>query len=61
MGFEEIIKDKEELIKTVLKLLEDKEAKAKLDLTGVNFHIGNSEVKVDGSIHLTFIPIEKKK
>jgi hypothetical protein len=60
MGFEEIIKDKEELIKTFLKLLEDKEAKAKLDLSGVEFHIGKSAVRVEGSIHITFIPLEKK-
>ncbi len=61
MGFEQIIKDKEELIKTILKLVEDKEARTKLSLKGVEFHVGKSLVRMNGTVEITFIPLEEKR
>lgn len=61
MDLEKIIENKEEFLKTLLKVLEDKEAKAKLNFNGVKFHIGKSAIKIDGSIDITFIPLEEKK
>lgn len=61
MAIEEILKDKEELINTVLKLLEGREAKATLDLDGISFKVGSSAVNVDGKLQLTFVPIDKSK
>lgn len=61
MAIEEILKDKEELIQTVLSLLEGREAKATLNLEGIKFKIGKSSVAVNGKVNLTFVPMEKKK
>lgn len=61
MAIEDILKDKEELINTVLKLLEGREAKATLDLDGISFRVGKSTVAVDGKLQLTFIPVDRVK
>lgn len=58
---EEIINNKEELIMKVLQILEGKETKTKLSLDGVQFSVGNSKVKVDGSVEFTIVPFAKKK
>lgn len=59
--FEELIKNKEEILISLLKVLEGKEAKAKVNLDGVKFKIGNSSVKMEGVVEFTFVPIEDKK
>lgn len=61
MGIEKIISDKEELIHAVLKLVEGKEARAKLNLKGVEFHVGKSAVRMNGTVEITFIPLEEKR
>lgn len=61
MALEDILKDKEELINTMLKLLEGREARATLDLDGISFKLGKSTVAVNGKLQLTFIPVEKIK
>ena len=58
---EEILKNKEELLIKFLQIIEGKEAKAKVDLGGVEFHIGDSTIKVKGEVELSFIPVKKKK
>jgi len=58
---EEILKNKEELIVALLKVLEGKETRAKVRLDGVKFNIGKSVVKMEGEVEFTFVPIEDKK
>ncbi len=59
--FEEIVKNKEELVMKILQILEGKETKTKINLDGVEFNIGNSKVSVDGSVEFTIVPFAKKK
>ena len=58
---EEILKNKEELLVALFKVIEGKEARAKVNLNGVKFNIGKSSVKMEGTIELTLVPIEEKK
>jgi hypothetical protein len=58
---EEVLKNKEDLIVALFKVLEGKEARAKVNLNGVKFNIGKSSVKMEGSIEFTVVPIEKQK
>ena len=57
---EEILANKEELLVALLKVLEGKETRATLDLNGVTFKVGQSRVVMEGSIQLTFVPLESK-
>lgn len=52
---------KEEIIETILKMVEGKEARAKINLDGVKFKVGKSQVQLSGAIELTFVPLEKKR
>lgn len=58
---EEIIKNKEDILVAFLKVLEGKEARAKVSLNGVKFKAGKSAVKMEGEIIFTFIPIESRR
>ena len=58
---EEIIKNKEEILVAFLKVLEGREAKAKVNLDGVKFKVGKSAVKMEGVVEFTFVPLEEKK
>ncbi len=55
------ISEHSDFMEAFVKMLEGRQAKASLDLDGVQFHIGKSKVKVDGNVVVTFVPIEKKK
>jgi hypothetical protein len=59
--FEEIVKNKEELVMKILQILEGKETNTKLNLDGVEFSIGNSKVSVHGNVEFTIVPFVKKK
>ena len=56
---EEILANKEELLVALLKVLEGKETRATLDLNGVTFKVGQSRVVMEGSIQLTFVPLDR--
>ena len=58
---EEILKNKEELLIKLLDVLEGKEAKAKVNLDGVEFNLGESKVRLEGTLEFTFVPYEKGK
>ncbi|MHA2065616.1 MAG: hypothetical protein ACXABY_14670 [Candidatus Thorarchaeota archaeon] len=58
---EEILKNKEDLFIKLLEILQGKEASASIDLSGVQFHVGTSSVKLDGEIKITLIPKGGKK
>ncbi len=58
---EEVLKNKEDILVALLKVLEGKESKAKVRLDGVKFNVGSSSVNMEGSIEFTFVPIEEKK
>ena len=57
---EEILANKEELLVALLSVLEGKQTRATLDLNGVTFKVGQSKVVMEGSVSLTFVPIEGK-
>jgi hypothetical protein len=57
---EEILKNKEDIIVALLKVIEGKEARARVSLDGVKFHVGKSTVKMSGAIEFTFVPLEEK-
>jgi hypothetical protein len=58
---EEILKNKEDILVSFLKILEGKETRARVKLDGVQFHIGKSAVRMSGAIEFTFVPVEEKK
>lgn len=58
---EELVKNKEDLILTFMKIIEGKEAKAKINLDGVKFMAGETEVELDGSVTFTVVPFKEKK
>ena len=58
---EQLLTENRTVIEAFLKLLEGKESKAKIDLTGVKFNIGKSVVKAEGTLSLTLIPLSKAK
>ena len=58
---EEVLKNKEEILVALLKVLEGKESRARVNLDGVKFNIGKSTVKMEGEIELTFVPLENKR
>ena len=58
---EEVLKNKEEILVALLKVLEGKESRARVNLDGVKFNIGKSSVKMEGEIEFTFVPLEDKK
>ena len=53
---EEILNNKEELIVSFLKVMEGKEAKAKFNLDGIEFRIGDTKVEVNGAVELKVTP-----
>ncbi len=58
---EEILKNKEDILVALLKVLEGKESRARVKLDGVKFNIGSSSVKMEGEVEFTFVPIEERK
>lgn len=56
---EELLKHKEEILIKFLEILEGKESKAKIDLNGIELKVGESVIKLDGSIEFTLIPVKK--
>jgi len=58
---EEILANKQEILVALLKVIEGKQARAKVNLNGVKFNVGQSVVKMEGSIELSFVPLEGKK
>ena len=59
--FDEVVKNKEELLLKFFNILQGREAKTKLMLDGIELDFGKGKVKVDGSVELTFTPLSKKK
>lgn len=57
---EEILKNKEELLVKLLEVMEGKESRANINLDGVEFHVGQSLVKMKGNVELVFVPLEKQ-
>ncbi len=58
---EEIVKNKEEILINFLRVMEGKEATAKVNLDGVKFKVGDAWVKMDGEISFTLMPPKAKK
>jgi hypothetical protein len=58
---EEILKNKEEIIVNLIKLMEGKETQAKIDLNGVSFKVGDTKLMLNGSIDVDVVPVVKKK
>lgn len=58
---EEVVKHKEELLIKFLRIIEGKEAKAKVNLDGIEFKIGETAIKLNGLVEFTVVPFEKEK
>jgi hypothetical protein len=58
---EEILRNKEDILVALLKVIEGKESRARVKLDGVKFNVGNSSVRMEGAVEFTFVPIEDKK
>ncbi len=56
---EEVMKNKEELLASLLKVLEGKETRTEVSLDGIEFKLGDSKVQVQGRVEFTFVPIDK--
>ena len=50
-----------EFLPKLLEALEGKEARTRVNLDGVRFRIGKSEVELGGHLEITFVPLEKRK
>ena len=57
----ELMKNKEDLLIKLLDVLEGREAKASINLEGVEFLLGDSKVKLGGKVEVSFLPYSKKK
>jgi len=57
---EEVLKNKEEILINFLRVMEGKEATAKVNLDGVKFKVGDASVKLSGEIAFTLVPPKKK-
>jgi len=55
---EEILKNKEEILISLLKILEGKEASAAVNLDGVEITVGNTTVRLSGEIKFKVNPNE---
>ncbi len=49
------------LLKTIMKILEGREATTKLNLDNIKFNLGESSVRVNGSLEISVAPFSKKK
>ncbi len=58
---EELMKNKEDFLIKILDVLEGREAKASINLEGVEFMLGQSKVKLGGKVEVSFLPYGKKK
>lgn len=57
----EIVKNKEEFLLKILQIMQGKETRTNINLDGVEFNIGGSKVKMNGSIEFVVVPFAKKK
>lgn len=61
MGFfEDLLEDNIELLQKLVTLMEGKEAKADIKLDGVKFDVGQTEVKLGGTVKVTIVQKKKK-
>ncbi len=58
---EELLKNKEEILIKLLEVMEGKEAKARVNLDGIELSVGKSSIKLNGEIEFTFVPLQKKE
>ncbi|HJW97065.1 MAG TPA: hypothetical protein VJ485_02780 [archaeon] len=60
-SLEQILRNNEDLIIRFLEILEGKETKAKVNLDGISFKVGKTDVLVSGMVEFTVMPQKKKK
>ncbi|HLD57352.1 MAG TPA: hypothetical protein VJA47_03545 [archaeon] len=52
---EELLKNKEQLLLKALEFMEGKETSTKLNLSGIQFSLGNTQVKLSGEVEITLV------
>jgi len=57
----DIMKNKEDLLIKLLDVLEGREAKAAINLDGLEFMLGESKIRLGGKVEVSFLPYTKKK
>ncbi len=50
---QELLKNKEQMLLKVLEFMEGKETSTKLNLSGMQFNLGNTLVKLSGEVEIT--------
>lgn len=58
---EEVLENKEEIILKIFELIQGKEAKTKLKLNDIKLNIGDSALRVNGELEVSFVPFAKKR
>jgi hypothetical protein len=56
----QVLKNNEDLIIRFLEILQGKETKARVNLDGMKFRIGKTDVLVNGTVELSIIPPKAK-
>jgi hypothetical protein len=57
---EEIVKNKGEIIVSLLSIMEGKETTSKVNLDGVELQLGKTKIKLAGQITFTVVPPKNK-
>ncbi len=52
---QELLKNKEQLLLKALDFMEGKETGTKLNLSGIEFNVGNTLVKLSGEVEITLV------
>ena len=60
-SLEQILKNNEDLIIRFLEVLQGKETKATVNLDGISFQLGKTDVLVNGSVEFTIVPKNNEK
>ncbi len=58
---EELLRNRQDLLLKVVDILQGREAKARIDLNGVSFHLGETIVKMEGNIQFSVTPLSKRQ
>jgi hypothetical protein len=57
---EEIVKNKEELFLSLVKVMQGKETELRLNLDGVKFSVGDITLKLKGKVDISVVPTKAR-
>ena len=59
-SLEQVLRNNEDLILRFLDVLSGRETKAKVNLDGISFKVGKTDIQVNGMVELSIIPPKGK-